>query len=164
MKKENNSTDVTTNLNNLAKNLDLGNGEETTLLEIENTDDPNIKKLHLKKGSWESNNPWLAVDKNDEKKIYAFVPVDILSKALNTSREVQQENFNLKLEKTIWQNIPIDFEDVRIVAMDEIKKLAAKQKDKTVVSVNLEQLIQKIKSEHPNLFLNIKELYPQLNN
>ncbi len=164
MKKENNSTDITTNLDNLAKNLDLGNGEETTLLEIENTDDPNIKKLHLKKGSWESNNPWLAVDKNDEKKVYAFVPVDILSKVLNSSREIQQENFNLKLEKTIWQNIPIDFEDVRIVAMDEIKKLAAKQKDKTVVSVNLEQLIQKIKSEHPNLFLNIKELYPQLNN
>ncbi len=162
-RQEKNSTDITTKINNLAKSLDLGSGDETTLLEIEKTDDPNIKKLHLKKGSWDSNNPWLAIDKDDEKKIYAFVPAEILSKALISSKEAQQENFNLKLEKTIWQNIPIDFEDVRVVAMDEIKKLASKQGDKMVVSVNLEQLIQKIKDEHPNLFINMQELYPQLN-
>ncbi len=157
-----NNNNITTKLNELAKSLDLIGSDETTLLEIESTDDPNVKKLSLKKGSWDSNNTWFAVDKDDNNKLYAFVPTEILTKILNTTKEAQQENFNLKLEKTIWQNIPIDFEDVRVVAMDEIRKLAAKQGDKTVVSVNLEELIQKIKSEHPNLFLNIQELYPQL--
>jgi len=44
--------------------------------------------------------------------------------------------------------------------MDEIKSMAThKDKDTKVINVDLEELITKIKAEHPNLFLNLKDLH-----
>jgi hypothetical protein len=43
--------------------------------------------------------------------------------------------------------------------MDEIKHIASNgHKDSKVVNVDLEELVSKIKIEHPNLFLNLKDL------
>lgn len=151
-------------IDSLSKRLGFTQNEKT-LLEIKKTDDANIKELHLKNGSWESNDPWFAIDADDDTKAYAFVPADSFAQMLDALRISQQENFNLKLEKTIWQNVPLDFEDVWVVAMEEIKSHARKENPKKPVSIDLDKLIVKIKNDHPNLFIDLKEFMPaQLNN
>ncbi len=137
---------------------DIGLDGDKTVIEIENTDNPEVKRLSLKSGSWSANEPWFVVDENQ--KLHTMMSINSVNKIVENFRATQEENFNLKLEKTIWQNIPIDFQDVWAVAMDEIKTLAMKEnKDIKVINVDLEKLIKKIKAEHPNLFLNFKDLH-----
>lgn len=131
--------------------------EDKTVVEIEKTDNPEVKKLNLKSGSWSANEPWLIVD--EDKKLHTMISIESINKIIDNLKTVQEENFNLKLEKSIWQNIPIDFQDVWSVAMDEVKNIAAKEnKDTKVISVDLEHLINKIKQKHPNLFISLKDL------
>ena len=146
-------------INALSKSLGFTNDEQT-LLEIKKTDNKDIKELHLKNGTWESSDPWFAIDEDDEKKAFAFIPADAFAQMIEALKTSQQENFNLKLEKTIWQNVPIDFEDVWVVAMDEIQSYAKKEDPKKPVSIDLDKLLNRIKNEHPNLFINLKELMP----
>jgi len=147
----------------LSKSLGFGEHDKT-LFEIKKTDDPKVKELHLQSGSWESEDAWFAIDEEDTKKAYAFIPSDAFSQMMKVLNQAQKENFDLKLEKTIWQNIPNDFDDVWVVAMDEIKNLAQREGNKPV-SVDLEKLISDIKTDHPNLFINLKDFYPnQLEN
>jgi len=137
---------------------DIGLDGDKTVIEIENTDNPEVKKLNLKSGSWNAKEPWFVVDENQ--KLHTMMSINSVNKIVENFRSTQEENFNLKLEKTIWQNIPIDFQDVWAVAMDEIKSMAThKDKDTKVINVDLEELITKIKAEHPNLFLNLKDLH-----
>jgi len=151
-------------INALSKSLGFTRDNQT-LLEIKKTDDKNIKELHLKNGSWESNEPWFAIDTDDEQKAYAFIPADAFSQMVEAMKTAQQENFNLKLEKTIWQNVPIDFEDVWVVAMEDIRNHARRENPNKQVSIDLDKLLKKIKKEHPNLFINLKEFIPpQLDN
>ena len=151
--------DIVDKINALSDKLGLSR-EHRTLLVIKDTDDPNIKELYLKEGSWNNEEPWFAIEDNNEKKAYAFIPAEAFAQIIDTLRHAQQENFNLKLEKTIWQNIPADFEDVWVVAMEEIRKYAQQNDPDKPVSVDLDKLIKKIKKEHPNLFINIKDFMP----
>jgi len=137
---------------------DIGLDENKTVIKIENTENQKIKQLNLKSGSWSTTKPWLIVDENQ--KLHTMMSINSVNKIVKNFRETQEENFNLKLEKVIWQNIPIDYQDVWAVAMDEIKALvASKDKNTQVINVDLEELITKIKAEHPNLFLNLKDLH-----
>ena len=137
---------------------DIGLKGDKTVIEIENTDNPEVKRLSLKSGSWSANEPWFVVDENQ--KLHTMMSINSVNKIVENFRATQEENFNLKLEKTIWQNIPIDFQDVWAVAMDEIKSMATQEsEDIKVINVDLDKLITKIKTEHPNLFLNFKDLH-----
>ncbi|MFK5882270.1 MAG: DUF2603 domain-containing protein [Sulfurospirillum sp.] len=128
-----------------------------TVIEIEDTDNPDVKMLSLKSGSWDNKEPWFVIDENQ--KLRAMVSIDTMNKLIENFRELQQNNFDLKLEKTILQHVPIDYQDVWTVAMDEIKKLALKKNNSKTVNIDLEKLLRKIKKEHPNLFLNLKDLF-----
>jgi len=137
---------------------DIGLDGDKTIIEIESTENPDVKRLSLKSGSWSANEPWFVVDENQ--KLHTMMSIKSINKIIKNFRETQEENFNLKLEKTIWQHIPIDFQDVWTVAMDEIKSMATmKSKEVKVINVDLEKLINKIKYEHPNLFFNLKDLH-----
>ncbi len=143
-------------INEISK--DIGLDGDKTVIEIEKTDNPDVKKLNLMSGSWNAKEPWFVVDEN--KKLHTMMSMNSVNKIIENFRATQEENFNLKLEKTIWQNIPIDFQDVWSVAMDEIKSMATQEtKEIKVINVDLEELISKIKLEHPNLFLNLKDLH-----
>ncbi len=138
------------------------NKENQILLELKDTEDENIKELHLKNGEFKSDEPWFVIDEKDDKKAYAVLPLDAFNKVVEILREVQQENFNLKLEKSIWREVPADFEDVWIVAMDQVKKLVDEKNPDKPISIDIDKLVKDIKKEHPNLFINMKNFFPPL--
>ena len=128
-----------------------------TVLEIGDTDNPDVKTLSLKSGSWSNKEPWFVIDEN--KKLHTMVSVETMHKLIENFKQLQQDNFDLKLEKTILQHVPVDYQDVWTVAMDEIRKMAQTKGNAKSLSIDLEKLLRKIKKEHPNLFLNLKELF-----
>jgi hypothetical protein len=142
-------------INDLSK--DLGFDDEKTVIEVKSTDNQDIKQLSLKSGSWDSEEPWFVVDENQ--KLHTMISLKSINQIIQNYKETMEENFQLKLEKAIWKSIPIDFQDVWAVAMDEIKKMATSQNKETRnLNVDLEALIKKIKTKHPNLFLDLKDL------
>jgi len=131
--------------------------ELETVIEIADTDNPDVKTLNLKSGSWGNKEPWFIIDEN--KKLHTMVSVDTMHKLIENFKQLQEDNFDLKLEKTILQHVPIDYQDVWVVAMDEIKKMAQTKGETKSLSIDLEKLLRKIKKEYPNLFLNLKDLF-----
>lgn len=134
----------------IAKGLDVSKQKEQTLLEISSSEQENAKILTLKRGSWSGKEPWFVLD--EKQKLHALIPIEALSKVMENLRQMEEEAFSMKLEKSILQQLPIDFQDVWTVAMEEVQK--RKSKD-----IDFEKLIRKIKKEHPNLFLDLRDLY-----
>ncbi len=145
----------------LSKKIGMDNNQEKTILNLEDTDNPERKLLTLQSGTWENDEPWFVIDKNG--KIHTMLSLDTLLQLIKSLRIAQEENFNLKLEKSIWQNVPIDFQDVWIVAMDEIKKELAKSKDKKSFGIDIDKIVKDIKKKYPNLFLNLDKYLSQTN-
>ncbi len=143
----------------LSQRLGLPKNGEKTVLVLKDGENPEEKTLKLISGSWDHEGPWFLVD--EKNKIHTVLPVEVTVKLIESLRKAQEENFNLKLEKSIWQNVPIDFEDVWVVAMEEIRKMARESKDKNILSINVDKLVKKIKKEHPNLFIDMQKLFLQ---
>lgn len=133
--------------------------KDRTIFKMKKSENENEKCLILEKGSFESPEPWFVIDENDE--IHALLSLQSLKNMLESLRQTQKENFELRLEKAIYQQIPVDFNDVWIVAMDEIKQNA--QNGSVEIGIDLEKLISKIKQEHPNLFVDMQAMIERAN-
>ncbi len=135
----------------LSRSLGILKPKDRTFLEIEPTGEANAKLLRLKSGRWNSKKePWLVVD--EKQKAYAMMPIDTLSKIVENFKRLEEEAFALKLEKSILQHIPLDFNDVWAVAVKEIEKQKKTPKD-------FDKVILKIKKEYPNLFLDLHDFH-----
>ncbi|MDR0467814.1 MAG: DUF2603 domain-containing protein [Campylobacteraceae bacterium] len=143
-------------IDSASKSIGL-DSSKTAVLRVKTTDNPDIKEVHLTSGSWDDEEPWFVIDENE--KIHTLISIDTLTNVIKDLNLTQQENFNLKLERTIWQHLPIDFGDVWVVAMDELKNMA-KQSDKaTAVKLDIEKLVLDIKKKHPSLFVDINTIH-----
>jgi len=145
-------------INLISKKMGFDNSHEKTIINQKDTQDPDKKLLTLQSGDWNTNEPWFVIDEND--KIHTMISIDTFLQIIQSLQKAQEENFNLKLEKTIWQNIPLDFNDVWTVAMTEIKKQIENSKDKKTIGINTEKIVQDIKKKYPNLFLNLDMYLP----
>ncbi len=135
----------------ISKNLSPTKQKEQTVLEILPSEESEAKVLRLKSGSWDNTKePWLVYDEND--KLHALLSIETLSKMIEHFKEAEQEALFLKLEKSILKHLPLDFHDVLSVAMEELNRSKKK-------NIDFDTLIAKIKKEHPNLFLDLKDLY-----
>ena len=62
---------------------------------------------------------------------------------MNSLKQVMKENFELKLEREILSEFPIDYEDVKAVVLEKMKE------DN---KLSIKDTVKKVKVEHPNLF------------
>ncbi|MDR2099507.1 MAG: DUF2603 domain-containing protein [Campylobacteraceae bacterium] len=157
MDKDKNEITLYDRIDTISKNIGICDKDDKTILEVELTDNPDVRSLSLKSGSWEAKEPWFVID--EKKKIHGMVSLDTLTKMVENLKALGQENFELRLEKTIWKHLPVDFGDVWVVAMDEIKNMAKKSDNAQAVRLDIEKLIGDIKKKHPSLFVDLKGIY-----
>lgn len=143
-------------IDEFSQNLGI-KADDKTILELKNTQNEHEKILSLKSGHWQAPEPWFVIDEEDN--LHTLISINSLKSMLEGLKELQRENFELRLEKAIYQQIPIDFNDVWTVAMDEIKKQA--KNNTTQLNIDLSKLMENIKKEHPNLFVDMESLVMQ---
>jgi hypothetical protein len=148
------------NAEELSQNLGFAK-ENTNIVEIRKTDDPKIREMVLLQGTWGDKRPMIAVDHDNPKNVYVFLTAEHFKELMEALKQSTQENFNLKLEKAIWKHIPADFEDVWVVAADKINRAIQNSQDPTSLNINLDQLVDEIKREHPSLFVNLADIDPR---
>jgi len=101
------------------------------------------KELNLLEG--DLNSPlWVMVTPNEKLKV--VLDVDEYMSLMENMKQIMKENFELKLEKAILSEFPIDYDDVKAVVLEELK-----DSDKSI-----NEVVQKVKTEHPNLFYNLQ--------
>jgi len=144
------------NIGKMAQELGINAPEEITVVKIKETEDPDKKILELIQGEWDSKAPWFVI--GDDNRVYVLSSLESIMELINSLRKTKYENFNLKLEKAILENLPVDFNDVWVVAMQEIQNRLANTQDKQLLDIDIKRLIQDIKKNHPNLFLKLKDL------
>jgi len=149
------SSNLLSKINKMATELGIENPKEVTVVKLEDTDDPNKKTLELIQGSWDNSAPWFVVTKGD--KVYILSSLEAVLHLIKSMQDAKYETFNLKLEKAILENLPVDFNDVWVVAMSEIQSRLSKTKNKNLLDIDIRKLVQDIKRHHPNLFLRLKD-------
>lgn len=134
-------------LDNISTSLGIAK-RKRTIFELEPVNESEMK-LTIKNGKPDINSVWFGTN---SKSPCALVPAGLLEAIINALKSAQRENFELRLERAIWRNIPVDFGDVWSVVMDEIGKSKFKKEP------DIDKLLRKIKKEHPNLFVDVHGL------
>jgi hypothetical protein len=93
----------------------------------------------------EMSSPLWIMSVKDRLKI--VLDVDEYMRIMEALKNIMKENFELKLEKAILSEFPVDYDDVKAVVLEEMKK----NENSTI-----DEILDKVKLEHPNLFYNIE--------
>ena len=101
------------------------------------------KELEVIEGDLNSS-LWVIITPDNKMKV--AMDVEEYLEFVENLKELMKENFELKMEKAILSEFPIDYDDVKAVVLEEMKENV----DKSVYEV-----VQKVKTEHPNLFYNL---------
>ena len=83
--------------------------------------------------------PWLI---ESEGKNYVLLEEEQYDDLINLLKDVLEQNLELKMEQRILNEMPIDLEDVKAVVKKEIED----------ENLSIEEAINKVKTEYPNLF------------
>jgi len=90
-------------------------------------------------------NPLWILKIHDELRV--VLEVDEYMQFLETLKNIMKENFELKLEQAILSEFPVDYDDVKAVVLEEMKKNS---------EASVDEILDKVKLEHPNLFFKVE--------
>ena len=90
-------------------------------------------------------NPLWILKIHDELRV--VLEVDEYMRLLETLKNIMKENFELKLEQAILSEFPVDYDDVKAVVLEEMKKNS---------EASVDEILDKVKLEHPNLFFKVE--------
>ncbi len=94
--------------------------------------------------------------RDDEGEEYVVFPQKLFVRLLTRIRNIQEEKLIMKLEKDIISQMPIDFDDVMVVAKNILESL--RLSDGSLPEINTALLAKDIKKKYPNLFFNLDYL------
>jgi hypothetical protein len=143
-------------LEKISNTLGLKEFGNISILELNREGDSSeIKDLKLVSGEWSSNSAFI-VDKENHENISLMLPVEFMIKLLESVKGTIKDNFEIKMEKAILNEMPIDYNDVLTVVMHELDT-KKERKDK---SVDIDKVVQIVKKKHPNLFyeMNLRDI------
>ncbi|MEF3192298.1 MAG: DUF2603 domain-containing protein [Campylobacterales bacterium] len=143
-------------LNQLAQQLSI-DPSELTVVRLSGEKESRQRQLQLLQGSWNNKHPWIVIDEADDK-IYTITSMESMAQMMSMISGIQNELFKMKLEKAIWQRLPIDFYDVWTVAIDRIRSMVDESPGTRIVNLDLDALLTDIKRNHPNLFYHLEHL------
>ena len=87
--------------------------------------------------------PWLI---ESEGKNYVLLEEEQYDKIIELLKELLEQNLELKMEQRILNEMPVDVEDVKAVVKKEIED----------ENLSIEEAINKVKNNYPNLFHKIE--------
>lgn len=145
------------NINEFSTNLGIAK-EDQIVLEINSTQKEDEKILKLKNGSFKDSKPWFIIDEEGE--VQTLISLKTLKNLLESLKQSQRENFELRLEKALHQQVPIDFNDVWVVAMDAIKR--KREEGFMEAHLDLTKLVAELKEAYPNLFVDMHSIVQRI--
>ena len=95
--------------------------------------------------------PWLI---ESEDKNYILLEEEQYNKLLQLLKDVLEENLELKMERKILNEFPVDADDVKAVVKQEMKDN----------NLSIDEALQKVKTNYPNLFnkLEIEDILKEI--
>lgn len=117
--------------------------------------DDNKWLLKFVEGRLKSDEAWFL--KTEDDKEFVVLPQSALNSLLGHLRVNHEEKLKILLRYEIRDLMPIDIEDTMVVAMYELEK--HRQDDGNLPMINIKNLAQEIKINHPNLFLQLDNLF-----
>lgn len=109
--------------------------------------------LNLKTGSFNPQEAWFIEDEEGQE--YVLIPQNVLKHIIGIIRSAHEEKLYLELSRDISQQIPIDFDDVMAVALEQVE--ARRLPDGSLPKIDTKSLIKTIKKQYPNLFLTLPD-------
>ncbi|WP_066386916.1 DUF2603 domain-containing protein [Helicobacter himalayensis] len=110
--------------------------------------------IALQKGELKNENIWLLRDNEDNE--FALIPSQVLNTLNQRMRDLQEERFFIRLEREIAQQMPIDMDDVVVIASEYIESF--RKKDGSLPLLNARAIARDLKKQYPNLFFNLQDL------
>ena len=110
--------------------------------------------IALQKGELNNENIWFLKDNEDNE--FALIPSQALNTLNQRMRDLQEERFFIRLEREIAQQMPIDMDDVVVIASEYIESF--RKKDGSLPLLNARSIARDLKKQHPNLFFNLQDL------
>lgn len=126
---------------------------DTSVARIMLSDDPNKISLEVLSGNWMAADNKFVIDEKGVR--YTLIDNDTMKDLTAYLKMLQAENVELKLERAILLEMPIDFGDVHAIAKKKIDEKV--KKGARLQSINIPNLIKEIKKEYPNLFKRIED-------
>lgn len=121
--------------------------EAKTRGKISQIDDKTLQ-ITLSSGKIDKNEAYFLTD--DAQNEFVIFPQQILKDVISIIKRAHEMRLQAELERDVMSFMPVDFDDVMVVATQKMEKL--RDEDGKLPKIDTTALIREIKKEHPNLF------------
>lgn len=111
--------------------------------------------LDFVKGEMRSNEAWFIKVEGEAE--FVVLPENILNRLLGTIKTNHEEKVFLTLKNELKDLLPLDLDDVMVVAINELESYRGK--DGSLPIINVKHVAKSIKRKYPNLFVSLPTLF-----